>query len=127
MREANHALIGSRRIEHRQRITEELNRVAGGVMDVSSKPRDVRSIESSRTVKVEAYRERCGRGAEGQAIATSEDASHFPTSDDLVHPTRNATAETLSATERQLVNEVRIDEVTNVEVRGSAADAEIGH
>ena len=127
VRESKHACRRIGRIEHHRGISKELNRPVGSIVNTFLKRASVCAIVSGRAVEVEAYREGRGGRAERQSTASSEDAGHFPTADDLVDETRGTAAETLSATERQLVNEVCIDEVTNVEVRVSTANAEIGH
>src|ERR1043165_2416369 len=79
-----------------------------------------------RTAEVKAHGECGGGGTEGQSTTCSENAAYFPTADDLIDPARNAAAEHASTTEWQLINEVGIDQVTNVEVCRSTADAKVG-
>ena len=95
-------------------------------MNVCTQRRNVSQVLRRWTVEVEANRESCGGGAKRKSCTSCKDSAEFPTSNDLVRPTRHILPKHLSATERQLVNKIGIHEMTNVKVRIAAASSEVG-
>src|SRR5215213_183736 len=124
--EPKYTRVRGRIIEHCQWIIEELNGSICRVVNVYRQSANVTGGISSRAVEVEAYRECGSRRAERHSTASSENTGEFPTTDNLVRPAGNTTTEPASTAKRQLINEVRIDEVTDVEIRIASANSEVG-
>src|SRR6185437_7748423 len=77
-------------------------------------------------VKDERPGPRNGRQVEWQTTARSENATEFPAAYDRVHPARRITTDEPSSTDRQLPDSVDIQQMTNVEIRVTAANAQVG-
>src|SRR5262249_45682698 len=68
---------------------------------------------------------RNGCQVEWQSAAGRENTADFPATNDRVHPTRCVTTDQASSTDRQFPDSVDIQQMTNVEIRVTTANAKV--
>src|ERR1043165_1942324 len=105
----------TQRSERCRRIAEELNS-GGSVINLPLQRAGVSAAEGRRAVEGETNRESPGCARERQATAGSENACHFPTSDDIVHPAGRVSAQPVTTTERKFPDSIDVEQVTDIEV-----------
>src|SRR5207237_3043072 len=109
-----------------RRVREQLHCPGGGIgVDMGSDGGFV-AVEDRWNVVEEAQREGIGDGLEGETRVPIYDSGNLPAANQLVGPAGNAAAESLAASEGQLVDSGRANIVGNVEIRIAPADAQVG-
>src|SRR5262245_8803273 len=110
--------------ERRLGIAEELD---GGIAVMNLFPQRIGCpiVQGRRAVHGQTYWERVGIRAERQSTSGADDTADFPSADDGVQPTGRIPAEPASATERKLIDTVRIDKMPDVEVGAATTHTEV--
>src|SRR5262249_24332266 len=109
-------------------IRKELDLAIGRVVNRGSQNTQISGQHrgnSVGSVEDECSWPRSGSQAEWQSATRSEDAGNLPATDERIHPTTCVTAKHLSTNERQFPDSIHIHQVTNVEIRVTAANAKV--
>src|SRR5262249_16509036 len=108
-------------------VREQLHCAGSGIrVDVGSDRRFV-AVENRGHIVGEAQREGIGDGLEGETGVPVCNCGNLPATNQLVRPARKAAAESLAASEGQLVDSSCANIVGNVEVRIAPADAQVSY
>src|SRR6185369_16883170 len=109
-------------------VRKELDLAIGRVVNRGSQNTQVSGEHSGNSVcsvEDECSWPRSAGQTEWQSATCGQDAGEFPAADDAVHPARRIAANHASATKRQFPDSVYIQQMSNVEIRISAADAKV--